>query len=91
MAREQRLDLLENAGSTGTWQKWYGGKGLLTVEGTTPDVQLQVKSANGTPLDVNTNVTAAGVQEFDLPPGEIRAKVNGGSSLYVYAVGIPTH
>lgn len=90
MAREGRVDLLENAGATGDGKVWPGGKGLLTVEGTTPDVQLQVQSANGTWLDHESNLTAAGTLVFDLPPGTIRVAVNSGSAIYAYAVVIPT-
>lgn len=89
----ERLTLLSNATATGSAATWRGGKGTFMAEGTFngATIKLQQKSANGTWIDVggavsfNTNDQA----EFDIPAGQIRAAVSGGSSptgLYAYAL-----
>lgn len=91
MTRQVRLNLLEDAGTgAGSWMLWPGGKGLLLAEGTISDADLEIQSPNGTAL-VLAEVNAVGTVEFDAPPGEIRMNVTTGSSIYAYAVTIPTY
>lgn len=83
--------LLENASTTGSWTPWVGGLGTFTVEGTFggATVSLQLKSKNGTAINVGdaASLAAAGMCSFEVPCGEIRAAVTGGSpsGLYAYA------
>src|ERR1017187_7978934 len=91
------VTLLSNASATGSYFVWLGGKGTLTVEGTINGATLAVQflSLNGTDIPARDvwgsllSFTAAGQQHFELPPGQIKMKVTGGtpSALFVYACG----
>lgn len=75
--------LLSNASATGSAKQWAGGRGLFSVEGTFDGatVQLQYAGPNGTLTNVQgTALTAAGQVVVELPPGEVKATVSGGSS-----------
>ena len=90
-----QVQLLANASVTGNAASWPGGRGLLMCEGgfTGATVQLQSLSPNGTWLSAPVaGLTAAGALVFELPPGQIRAQVSGGtpSALFAYATGIGT-
>ena len=92
MATGGRLDLLSNASATGSAAQWPGGKGVFAAEATWGGgtVKLQMKSANGTWLDVASNsLTANGITSFELPAGEIRANVATATAVYAYAVVVP--
>lgn len=72
---------------------WPGGTGLFTVEATFGggNVNLQVKSQNGTLLDVSaaTKMTASGVASFTLPAGSlIQATITTSSAVYAYAIAM---
>jgi hypothetical protein len=94
MAGRRRLDLLSNASATGAPARWPGGRGSFLAEGSFggASVSFQVKGPNGSWLDVGAEVTltAPGVGNFELPEGDVRAAVAGGSpsGLYAVAVGV---
>ena len=91
MAREGSVTLLEDAGTgAGDAATWPGGKGLLTLEGTVSDADLEIKTRNGTWVVLKATDSVGG-HEFDAPPGQIRMNVTTGSSIYAYAVVIPTN
>lgn len=89
--RAARLDLLNNESATGAVGTWPGGRGLFSADGTFggATVKLQFLGPAGNWLDAGTytTLTAAGGGNFDLPQGQIRAAVSGGtpSGLYAYA------
>jgi hypothetical protein len=91
-----RIELLNNASSTGGGKTWNGGQGAFLVAGTLAGatVKLQVLGPDGvTWLDVGADaaLAAPGAAGFALPPGQIRAEVSGGSAptgLYAQAVSI---
>lgn len=95
MASEIRLDLLANGSATGNAVVWQGGRGTLYVDGTfnggTVKLQQQMPiGSTATWLDVGTEVTltAAGLANFELPPGPIRAFVSGSpSGVYATVIG----
>ena len=83
--------LLSNASATGDYVAFAGGRASLVVEGTLPTTfKLQVKGKSGGNIDVAT-ITAAGITSYDLPPGEYRMSVSGGSpaALYAHLYSIP--
>ena len=90
-----KVDLIENGSATGTGS-WPGGRGTFAVAGTFDGstITLQMLQADGTTwTDVGSDVefTAAGVGNFELPPCDIRAEVDGGTSpsgLYAVAIQI---
>lgn len=80
----QTIVLLDNAAATGPARTWAGGRGQFKVAGSFggATVTLQILGPNGsTWLDVGTEaaLAAAGVANFDCPPGQLRAAVSGGS------------
>lgn len=84
--------LLENASATGSWVGWEGGRTSLVTFGTLPTtykLQLLGKD-NSTAVDVAT-ITAAGLTSYDLPPGQYRMSISGGSpsGLYADLIAIP--
>ncbi len=86
-----RLELLSNASATGSGKVWNGGEGAFLVAGTFggATVTLQILGPDGsTWLDVGTDaaLTAAGAVGFSLPPGTIRAEVDGGTPSGLYAL-----
>lgn len=86
----QRIDLLSNESATGVGRAWAGGRGQFKVAGTFAGatVKLQILGPDGaTWQDVGSDVTltAAGLANFDLPPGTIRAGVAGGSPSGLHA------
>lgn len=88
-----RLDLLSNASSTGSAFVWRGGRGHFAASGTFggATVKLQFLGPDGsTWIDAGTytTLTAAGAGNFDLPEGQIRAAVSGGSPSGIYAVAV---
>ncbi len=86
-----RLELLSNASATGSGKIWNGGRGAFMAAGTFggATVTLQVLGPDGTTwLDVGAEaaLTAPGAVGFDLPPGTIRAEVDGGDPSGLYAL-----
>ncbi len=89
------IDLLSNAAATGAAMTWRGGEGSFMVAGSFggASVSLQILGPDKTSwIDAGaaTILTANGVGNFRLPPGQIRAAVSGGtpSALYAKACGI---
>lgn len=88
--------LFSNAGAAanGATTAWRGGKGVVHFEGTPggSTLTLQFASPRGTWLTVaGISLTAAGTSAaFDLPPGNIRGVLTGGSPSAVYAYVQPT-
>lgn len=83
-------DLLSNASATGAAVTWPGGKGVFTVVGSfsAGTVSLQFLGPDGTTwIDVGTSttVTAAACAAFELPQGQLRASVSGGTPSGLYA------
>lgn len=90
------VDLLSNASATGSAVNWAGGKGNFAVVGTFSGatVKLQALGPDGTTyIDVpNASLTAAGMALFELPAGQVKAVVTGGTSpsgLYAKAARVP--
>jgi hypothetical protein len=84
------VTLLNNASATGASVLWTGGRGYFSVVGTFggASVSLQVlgpDSATWLDVGTSTTVTAAGGVVFDLPDGQIRATVTGGTPSGLYA------
>jgi len=68
---------------------WPGGQGKFQAthaswSGATVKLQASIK---GTWVDVPSNsLTANGMTDFDLPPGQIRAHVSAGTGYSAYAL-----
>ena len=90
--------LLTNASATGSWVAWPGGRGVFSVDGTFggASVYLNYRSPDGTSgLRVQVlaqdgkltavALTAEGGYLADLPPGQVRAEVSGGTPSALYA------
>lgn len=86
-----RVDLLTNASTTGDSFIWPGGRGLFAADGTFggATVKLQFLGPANNWIDAGnyTTLIAAGGGVFDLPQGQIRANITGGtpSGLFAYA------
>lgn len=78
--------LLSNGSATGGWVVHKGGKSTLLIMGTlATTTKLQVKGQDGsTAVDVAT-LTVAGITTYDLPQGEYRISLSGGSPAGIYA------
>lgn len=89
-----RVDLIVNGTATGNWQVWPGGPGVFLAEASNfngATVKLQVKSPQGTALDVSggdVDLTANGYGGFVAPQGEIRAAVITAVPTAVYAYAL---
>lgn len=75
-------------------QTWFGGRAVLVIEATTypTTVGLQAQSLSGKWVPVNTsNITADGVYAFDVPAGQVRLHLTGGTASAIYAalVSVP--
>jgi len=73
---------------------WSGGRAALVIEATTypTTVGLQMQSVSGKWVAVSTtNITADGVYAFDVPAGQVRLHLTGGtaSALYANLVSVP--
>ena len=86
------VTLLSNASATGSWVVWHGGRTSLVTFGTLPTTyKIQLLGKDGTTaVDVAT-ITAAGLTSYDLPPGQYRMSISGGSpsGLYADLISIP--
>lgn len=89
--RAVRIDLMSNASATGNSLIWPGGRGLFAADGTFGGAtcKLQFLGPAGNWIDAGqyTTLTAAGGGNFDLPQGQIRAALTGGtpSGMFAYA------
>lgn len=86
----QRLTLLNNASATGAAVTWAGGRGQFKALGTFAGatVTLQVLGPDGTTWQAvgeEATLDAAGLANFDCPPGQLRAAVTGGTPSGLYA------
>lgn len=84
------VDLLSNASATGAAVQWPGGRGLFTAAGTFggATLTLQLMGPDATTwiaAGADTTLAAAGAGVFDLPPGQIRVQVAGGTPSGLYA------
>ncbi|MEN9417114.1 MAG: hypothetical protein RI988_734 [Pseudomonadota bacterium] len=88
--RAQRVDLLINGNATGNAAIWPGGRGLFTVDGTfggsTATLQFLGPTGNWIAAGPYTTLTAAGGGIFDLPQGQIRVSLSGGSPSGISAI-----
>lgn len=86
---EKEPVLLDAASATGEWKKWMAGKGYVWAYGTVggATLALEWREYGGTAVAVGTpaSLTAAGMFNIDLPEGEIRMTVTGGSPSGLYA------
>lgn len=88
-----------NAAAIGAAAGWNGGRGVLTVAGAFggtsvtleylgPDgatwLPVRVLAPDGSQTTVA--LVGAGMFAFDLPPGQIRARANGGAPAGLYAL-----
>jgi hypothetical protein len=85
------VSLLANATVTGAGVTWPGGTGVFTAAGTFGGtiVALEVLGPDGaTWLNAGSDgtLTAAGMCAFDLPQGQIRASITGGTPAGIYAL-----
>ena len=93
-ARSWQADLIENSGAaTGDWIITPGGIIAFTFEGTVTDVDIQIRSdatgsAIAVPVSELTTVAAAGMISVAIPAGQVRAKVNTGTAVYVRATKV---
>lgn len=90
------VDLLYNASATGAGTLWGGGKAQFSAAGTFggATVALEVlgpDNATWIAAATSTSLTAAGLAVVDLPQGQVRASVTGGtpSGLYARLARIP--
>lgn len=77
--------LLSNASATGAGKQWDGGTGLFSVVATFGggSVTLQYLGPDGaTWLTAATALTANGVSQIRLPPGQVRAAVTTATAVY---------
>lgn len=80
--------LLENASATGSYVRLQtGGRVALVLIATAfpTTTTLELKAQDGTTDIVVATLTANGVSSYDLPPGEYRMQLVGGSPSGVYA------
>lgn len=86
--------LLSNASATGSAVAWPGGKGAFSLAGTVggATITLQYLGPDGSTwlaAAAATTLTAVGLGVFELPNGQIRALVAGGSPSGLYATAEP--
>lgn len=93
MANSSGVVLLNavSAAGAGAAQAWPGGRGTVSAAGTFggTSVTVEYQSANGTWIPVQAlsqtatfttvALTAAGMFQLELPPGQIRAVATGGT------------
>jgi len=80
--------LLSNASVTGSAVGWGGGRGVFALAGTVSGatITLQYLGPDRTTwLTAAAALTAVGLVAFELPPGQIRALVAGGTPSGLYA------
>lgn len=86
----ERITLVSNASATGSDFTFRGGRAMFMAEATWGGgtVKLQVKSPNGTYIDVNGgSLTANGTSAaLYLPQGLYRANIATASAVYAYLI-----
>lgn len=99
-ADDVQYTLLSNASATGSAVAIKGGEYIFTVEGTAggTTASLQIQTPNGTWTDV-TVFAGSGVKSttlpysqtlIDLPSGNVRCALTGGTpaAIYAYLIGL---
>ena len=86
--------LLKNDSATGNACHWPGGRGSVILTGTIggATINFQFLGPDGsTWVTIGSAIAAAGQSLFELPPGQIRISISGGtpSALYAQAARIP--
>jgi len=80
--------LLENVGSVadGSWVRWEGGRTALMVSYTTKPttLTLDIRGKDGDAVSIST-ISAQGLTSVDLPTGQYRMGMSGGSASAIYA------
>jgi hypothetical protein len=83
------LTLLTAASATGAGVAWPGGAGVMFVGGTfggaTAALQWSDDGSTWWALGAGYSLTAAGLIQFNLPSGQIRASITGGSGVSLNA------
>lgn len=99
-AADNQHTLLSNGSATGAAVQLNGGEYILTIEGTAGGAtfSLQVLTANGTwaPVSifnnspVSTTTLPFAQTNIDLPAGQVRLAITGGtpSGIFAYLVGL---
>lgn len=84
--RRAKATLLSNASVTGSATEWSGGKTALLVHGTLATTnRLEILGADGSTWVTVATITTAGLTSYDLPAGQYRFFLNGGTPSGVYA------
>lgn len=73
---------------------WYGGRAAVVVDATTAPttMDLQLQGPNGSAIKMNSSTLAANTcTMIDLPAGQYRVHMTGGSAsaVYVSLVSVP--
>ncbi|MCA9339378.1 MAG: hypothetical protein KDA17_00530 [Candidatus Saccharibacteria bacterium] len=78
--------LLANEAATSGWKSWNGGRASLVIFGTlATTTKLQLLGKDGsTAVDIAT-ISAVGKTDYDLPAGQYRISLSGGSPAAIYA------
>lgn len=65
---------------------YQGGRGVIISEATTypTTCQVQTQSISGKWIPIGANIAADGTQAVDLPAGQYRVLMNGGTASAVY-------
>lgn len=77
------------------WVTWYGGRAAVVVDATTvpTTLDLQLQGPNASAIKINTSATLAAntCTMFDLPAGQYRMHMTGGTAAAVFAtlVSVP--
>ena len=90
---KQRVTLIEAGSATGAARPWDGGRGQFTAVGSFAGatVSLEVLGPDGAtwiPVGPDVRLVTAGVGNFELPAGSIRAAVSGGSPSGLTAIAV---
>lgn len=87
------VTLLHNEAATSAAKSWPGGKGTFMVVATfgAGSVALQYLASDNVTWLTPTggSLTANGMFNFELPPGQIRALVAAATAVYAHAASIP--
>ncbi|WP_374601050.1 hypothetical protein [Niveibacterium sp.] len=88
------MTLLQNASATSSAKSWPGGRGSVVASGSFGGATLQLQGLGpdgATWVSVGAALTSAGQTVFEMPPGQIRILVSGGtpSALYAQAARVP--
>lgn len=92
MSRLERIDLLQNAGATGSAKEIKAGKYIFMAEATWGGgtVKVQIESPNGTFVDLaNASLTANGTSGvLYIPSGNCKGVVATATAVYAYLVPV---